>query len=84
MSECWSLLDLGDEDTISKNNETINNPAMHAPITIFQPLSLSLCCCLLSTRDSIQFSITHVIFLIVQSTSIPSHQFSAFDCDYVS
>jgi hypothetical protein len=30
---------LGDEDTISKNKETINNPAMTAPINIYDPNS---------------------------------------------
>jgi hypothetical protein len=28
---------LGDDETISKNNETINNPAIAAPINISDP-----------------------------------------------
>ena len=36
----WAL---GEEETISKNNETINNPAIAAPINISDPIPLIFC-----------------------------------------
>jgi len=37
---CWrSSLGLGDDESISKNKETINNPAIAAPIIIGDPIS---------------------------------------------
>jgi hypothetical protein len=36
-----SSLGFGDEESISKNKETINNPAIAAPIIICGPISLS-------------------------------------------
>jgi len=41
-SEPCSLLGFGEEETISKNKETINNPAIAAPISIYDPISLCL------------------------------------------
>jgi len=38
MSVWRSAVGLGDDETISKNNETINNPAITAPIIICDPL----------------------------------------------
>jgi hypothetical protein len=40
---------LGDDETISKNNETINNPAIAAPINISDP---SPACHLMGTLDA--------------------------------
>jgi len=31
-------VDFGDEETISKNKEKINNPAIAAPINMFDPI----------------------------------------------
>lgn len=42
MSLCCSSVRLGDEDTISKNNEMINNPAITAPIIICNPFLYDL------------------------------------------
>jgi len=64
---CWrSSLGLGDEEIISKNKETINNPAIAAPIIIGDPISFLPSCyaSVMPLSPSIELSFVFIPALI--------------------
>ena len=55
----------GDDEIISKNNDTINNPAIAAPINIYPLVSFSLLPAILSARDLPRFNLRFPVAILI-------------------